>query len=180
LVIVTTAPKARWDQVMASRPPETEIEADVGADRFAARAVQTLVDSARPHRVGYERDRYNRGLVPFSDAQGSQRRSWDPITWRLGGMGGMGGMFRFAHAWTAITIDDPERYVGVAAYRTPERSLDLVEVAGHVYGLDFTQSFSIDDLSNQPNRLGIDAFIRALSVHPDHLRVVEDGAQQHR
>ncbi|HEY3845101.1 MAG TPA: hypothetical protein VGL48_17780 [Acidimicrobiales bacterium] len=136
-----------------------------------------MVDSARPHLVEYKRDGYNLGVVPFSDAQGSEWRTWDPITWRLGDREAEARLFRFAHVWAAITIDDPARYVGVAAYRMAERSLDLVEVAGQDYAWDFARPFSIDDLNDQPNRLDIEVFIRASSVHPAHLRVIDYGSE---
>ncbi len=173
LVIVKTAPKARWDQVMVGASPGTTPRTGAGADQFAVGAVRTLVDSARPHLVDYERRRYNRGIVPFSDALGSEWRNGDPVTWRLNGRKVKARIFRFVHAWTAVTIDDPERYVGVAAYRTDERSLDLVEVTGHDYGWDFARPFSLGDLNDQPNRPDTEAIVRASLVHPDHLRVID-------
>jgi hypothetical protein len=165
LVLVKTAPRERWDRLMAGEEPR--------AADFASDLVRVLLDMARPEFEESERDRYNRSIWPFSRAQGGQWQSWEPAQWTVDGNPFPARLWRFAHAWTGLTLGAPEHYVGVTAFDVDGTGVDLIVASGAEYGFDFSVPFSIHGLQAQvPERPDTSDIFRSKSRHLDHDRVL--------
>jgi len=166
LVLVTTAPRERWDQRMAGGGESGEVE-------FASNLVRVLLDLARAEFEGSERGQYNRALWPFAQEQGKVWESWEHAQWSVDGQTMPARTWRFAHGWTGLTLGVPGNYVGVTAFDSEDHEADLVGVSGSEYGFDFAIPFTIHGLELQrPGRTDTTEIYRSQSRHPDHDRVL--------
>jgi hypothetical protein len=166
LIVVKTAPRPRWD-------------GDVEATDFAFGLLLWIADSARPapegeaSLKGEERGSYNKGVVTFAENHAAEWEAWEPARWRLGGRNIESRVFRFAHAWTGLSVDDPDRYIGVIAYNVVDTNVSLDEVDGGSYDFDFSKAFGIEDLQAQVgSKPNVESIIRAPTRHPDHEAVI--------
>ena len=166
LVLVKTAPKERWDRLMASIP-------ELGAREFASDLVPVLVDLARPQFEESVRARYNRSIWPFARAQGHKLESWEQAQWSIDDKAVPSRIFRFGHAWTGVTLGAPGYYIGVTAFDLDDTEVELAQVSGGDYNFDFTVPFLIDELQAQiPERPDTSAIYLSKNRHPDHDRVL--------
>jgi hypothetical protein len=178
LIIVKTAPRQRWDRVMAWGDPGADVPAGIGEEQFAFGLVTPLLDMARPNRnAGPESTedsaKYNRGLVAFANQQAAQWRSWDIASWTIGDGALAAYVFHFAHGWAGFSVDHPDYYIGVTAFHVADTSIGLAEVQGAAYDFDFSLPFGIQELQDQVGTVpDIERLIRASAVHPDHLLVM--------
>lgn len=150
-----------------------------GACDFAFDLVRVIADTARPQLhgqpspLGEERGAYNKGIVPFAESQAKGWETWEPARWRLGQRELEAKIFRFAHTWTGFSVDEPDRYIGIAAYKVVDTIVSLSEADGAAYGFDFSKPFGIEDLQaqvgSQPN---VESVIRARTREPDHGAVI--------
>jgi hypothetical protein len=178
LIVVKTAPRQRWNRDMGGEV-EGEMNPGRGAGDFAFDLLRQMTDSGRPALEGEaalkeeERGSYNRGLVTFAEDHGAEWETWEPARWTLGERNLNARIFRFAHAWAGLSVDDPDRYIGVIAYNVADTSLHLDEVDGAPYDFDFTKPFGIEDLQAQADRRpDVESIIRAPRRFPDHQAVI--------
>jgi hypothetical protein len=73
LLVVRTAPRRRWDEVMGDGNGATSPLRKAGALEFHARGVQALVDAARPELPKGERELYNQRIPGVT---GSLAKGW--------------------------------------------------------------------------------------------------------
>ena len=163
LILVTTSPRERWG-AMAGRQ-------QLGPSEFASDVVRVLIDMARAEFGGPARGQYDRAIWPFAQAQGWAWRSWDQTRWRFDGHVIPARIWRFAHAWTGLTLGVPGHYVAVTSFDSEDLEVDLAEVSGTDYGLDFTVPFGIGQLQRTRHAV-IPKVLRSKSQHPDHDRVI--------
>jgi hypothetical protein len=179
LILVKTAPRERWDRVMAWGEPETAISAGAGEVDFAFALITPLIDMARPVTLAgtgsptEDRSRYNRGIVALAENQSARWNSWAPARWTLGDRELSARVFQFAHAWTGFIVDDPEYYVGVTAFHVASTNISLAEVTDAAYNFDFSAPFGIEELRDRVESVpNIEPLIRAAALLPDHLLVM--------
>lgn len=167
LVLVRTSPKERWDRLIAGGQQP-------GAAEFAADLVRVVIDAARAEFDTDERSRYNRAVPAFAQDQGNGWESWESAQWSLDGHAIPARIWRFAHAWTGLTLGVSARYVGVTAFNVEDTEVDLTEVYGSDYGFDFTVPFWIHGLEDQlPRRPSTRDIYHSKRRHHDHDRVLD-------
>ncbi len=178
LVVVKTAPRQRWDREMGGEV-DGEMNPGRGASDFASDLLRQMTDSGRPALegeaalTGEERASYNRGLVTFAEDRGAEWETWEPARWTLGERNIEAKIFLFAHAWAGLSVDDPDRYIGVIAYNVTDTTVHLAEVDGSLYDFDFTKPFRLEDLQSQlGSRPDSESVVRAATRQRDHQVVI--------
>ena len=168
LIVVKTAHRQRWDDEHGRHLSLLEHFSD-----FAGVLLRFMVDSARPELQGEDRSFYNTGLNPFAYSHNKEWRTWERAQWSLAEQSLDARVFRFADGWTGFSVDDPDRYIAVAAYNVTDTNVRLEEVDGASYGLDFTKPFGTEALQSlaetNPN---VASLMRARAKHPDHQAVI--------
>jgi hypothetical protein len=83
-------------------------------------------------------------------------------------------VFRLAGGWTGFSIDDPNRYIPVAAFNMADASVSLDEVEAASYGFDLSTPYRIGHLQDAQSESQSDlkSLMRARTVHPDHEAVM--------
>lgn len=178
LILVKTAPRQRWNREMGGQV-EGEMNPGRGSGDFAFDLVRQMTDSGRPELdgdaalAGEERAAYNRGLVTYAEDRGAEWATWEPTLWTLGDRNVDARIFRFAHAWAGLSVDDPDRYIGVIAYNVKDAFVRLDAADGASYNFDFTKPFGIEDLQAQvSSRPNVESIIRSPTRYADHEVVV--------
>ena len=168
LVLVKTAPRQRYDQLMVGRDRQEEA-AILGPMEFAAESLAQMADAGRPEvdLPSEQRGRYNQRIWPFAEEQAAGWTEWEPARWTLGQRPLGARIFRFAHGWTGLTLDEPHHYIGVTAYNVADTHVSLTEVDGSLYGFDFSQPFKIQDLTGGPH-LDLFSIARSKNLQPGH------------
>ena len=174
VVTVETAPRAYRDRVMVGEFAEREATDDRGAFDFAAGTLIRLADVARPLLGEDQRRLYNQRISAFAENEARRWTNWESATWQLGARSLGALVFRFAHAWTGLSVDDPNRYIGVTAFNLASSNVRLAEVSGDQYNWDFSQPFSIDGLNAQAGmHPDVLAVLRSTEIQQDHHRVLD-------
>jgi hypothetical protein len=175
LIVVKTTHRQRWHD---ERGPESR---HAGPEEMRARALESfafvlllfMVDSAYPELAKEELASYNAGKGTFADRYVQRWQEWEPATWSLGGKTIDARIFRFGDGWTGFTVDDPDRYIAVAAYRVGDTSVRLDDVDGAAYDFDFSMPFAIKTLRDQSStKPDVASLMRAHARHPDHEAVI--------
>jgi hypothetical protein len=171
IVTVETAPGTYRNEVMLGRLEGSNTTR--GASDFAAGTLARLADTARPPLGAEGGRRYNERIWPFARSEGRRWTNWESATWQLGVRSLEARVFRFAYAWTGLSVDDRDRYIGVTAFNLGTSSVRLAEVSGEQYDWDFSRRFSIDGLDAQRRtRPDVQAALRSTGVQPDHHRLL--------
>jgi hypothetical protein len=113
LVRVETAPRAYWNEVMLGRLAVSDTNR--GALNFAVGTLARLADVARPPLEAAQRDHYNQRIWPFARREARSWTNWEAANWQLGVRSLDARVFRFAHAWTGLSVDDHDRYIGAVS-----------------------------------------------------------------
>jgi hypothetical protein len=138
-----------------------------------------VIDAARAEFDTDERSRYNRAVPAFAQDQGNGWESWESAQWSLDGHAIPARIWRFAHAWTGLTLGISGHYVGVTAFNVEDTRVDLIEASGPDYDFDFTVPFLIHGLEEQlPRRPSTHDIYRSRRRHHDHDRVLDNKARQ--
>jgi hypothetical protein len=175
LIVVKTAHRQRWhdERGPESRHASPEKMAARAREIFAYVLLLFMVDSAYPELTKEELATYNAGKGTFADKYAQRWQEWEPATWSLGGKMIDANIFRFGDGWTGFTVDDPDRYIAVAAYRVADTSVRLDEVDGGAYDFDFSMPFAIKTLREQGStKPDVASLMRARARHPDHEAVI--------
>jgi hypothetical protein len=172
LILVKTAPRQWFDRAMVGRDRKEEAAAR-GPIEFAAESLAQMADAGRPEvdLPSEQHGQYNQGIWPFAESHAARWTEWEPAQWKLGERTLDARVFRFAHGWTGITDDGPDRYIGVTAYNAPHTHMSLAEVDGSLYGFDFSQPFKIQDLAGGPH-LHLFSVARSKGLQSDHQLVL--------
>jgi hypothetical protein len=142
-------------------------------ETFAYVLLLFMVDSAYPELQEEDLSSYNAGKGFFADSYAKGWKEWERATWRLGAKTLEARIFRFGNGWTGFSIDDPDRYIAIAAYSVPDTNVDLEEVNGAAYGFDFSLPFTIEDLRAQKDtKPDVATLMRARTKHQDHEAVI--------
>jgi hypothetical protein len=175
LIVAKTAPRQRWnDDHEGENPRENPEEMRARhLETFAYVLVLFMVDSAYPELQEDELFSYNAGKGLFADSHAKGWKEWEPATWRLGQKTLEARIFRFGDGWTGFSVDDPDRYIAVAAYNVTDTNVRLEEVDGADYDFDFSLPFTLKDLRGQKDtKPHVARLMRSRKRHPDHDAVI--------
>jgi len=173
LIVVKTAHRQRWDDDHGGGNRTGSEDSDRlrtrNSELFARVLVLFIVDSTRPELQGEDRSYYKTGIYPFVDSHAEEWRRWESAQWSLGEQSLDARVFRFADGWTGFSVDDPDRYIAVAAYNVADTNVRLEEVDGAAYDFDFSMPFTIEQLrAHTDTKPDVASLMRARTKHPNH------------
>lgn len=142
LLVVRTAPQARWNDVMGRG-------AAAGMVEFAATGIRVLLDQPRPQLGAGEGVAYDEQLVSTSESVARQWKKWEAVAWPVDGEDHDARVRTFSNSWTGVLALGEDLYVGVTGINSTDPSVALTRVEGADYGFDFTSPFGIADLESR-------------------------------
>jgi hypothetical protein len=130
LITVCTAGRQDWDDEANDKHREGH-----GAYAFAQGALFSLVDLRTPrHQTDEQWRGYAARIWSYASQHANEWTEWEPAEWSRAGERLHARLYRFANAWTGLTVGDLDRYIGVTAVGPVDTHIALAEVIGEPYG----------------------------------------------